>query len=120
MAVAIRFRRGGRRNRPFYRIVVADSRSPRDGRFIEAIGYYDPMPKPHKVEINRERLMHWLLLGARPSQSVKSILAGNGIWKEIAQEMTENKMTSKSEIENSIEAKTESQADVVAHDEQGG
>ena len=117
MAVAIRFRRGGRRNRPFYRIVVADSRSPRDGRFIETIGYYDPLQKPHSVEVQRERLMYWLLLGAKPTQSVKSILSGKGIWKEIVMKLAENKKT---EIKRSSKVKTEPQANIEAHDEQGG
>ena len=74
MAVAIRFRREGRKKRPFYRIVVADSRAPRDGRFIEIVGHYDPLPEPEKVEVKRDRLVYWLSEGAQPTKNLKSLL----------------------------------------------
>jgi len=73
MALSIRLTRGGAKKRPFYRIVVADSRSPRDGRFIEKIGHYDPMvakDHPQRVVIDAERAKHWISVGAQPSDRV--------------------------------------------------
>ncbi len=78
MALKIRLSRGGAKKRPFYRIVVADSRKPRDGRFIERIGHYDPMlPKddPKRVVLNEERVRHWLGRGAQPSQRIAIFLS---------------------------------------------
>jgi len=69
----IRLSRMGRRNRPFYRIVVADARAPRDGKFVEIIGYYDPLPDPAKVEVKEERALHWLKQGAQPSEAVAKL-----------------------------------------------
>ena len=74
MAVAIRLRREGARNHPFYRITVADQRSPRDGKFIELIGHYDPKKKGDNFKIDLERAEYWLSVGARPSQTVKSFI----------------------------------------------
>lgn len=79
LAVKIRLRRMGAKKNPFYRIVVADSRSPRDGRFIEEIGYYDPKRQPAAVEIAAERAKHWLDSGAQPSQTVRDLLRRAGI-----------------------------------------
>lgn len=73
MAVVIRLRRMGTIKKPFTRIVVADSRCPRDGRFIEELGYYDMLKKPHAVKINKERAGYWLKVGAKPSETVKSL-----------------------------------------------
>ena len=77
MALKIRLSRGGAKKRPFYRIVVADSRSPRDGRFIERLGVYDPMLRkddPERIRLNEERLKHWLSHGATPSVRVARFL----------------------------------------------
>lgn len=74
MAVAIRLRREGARNHPFYRVTVADQRSPRDGKFIELIGHYDPKKKGDNFTIDLERAEYWLSVGARPSQTVKSFI----------------------------------------------
>jgi small subunit ribosomal protein S16 len=74
MAVAIRLRREGTKNVPYYRIVVADSRSPRDGKFIEKIGTYDPKKKGVNYTINLDRAQYWVSKGARPSDTVRSIL----------------------------------------------
>jgi small subunit ribosomal protein S16 len=74
MAVAIRLRREGARNNPFYRIAVADQRSPRDGKFIELIGHYDPLQTEGNVKIDLERAEYWLGVGARPSQTVLSFI----------------------------------------------
>jgi small subunit ribosomal protein S16 len=74
MAVAIRLRREGARNHPFYRIAVADQRSPRDGKFIELIGHYDPKHAGDNHKIDLERAEYWLSVGARPSQTVQSFI----------------------------------------------
>ena len=79
--VKIRLRRMGAKKAPFYRIVVADSRSPRDGRFIEEVGYYDPMKNPADVKLDEEKITAWLKNGAQPTETVKAILTKNGIIK---------------------------------------
>lgn len=75
MAVKIRLRRMGARGRPFYRVVVADSRSPRDGRFIESLGYYDPRTDPPTIQVKADRVQHWLEVGAQPTDTTKALLA---------------------------------------------
>jgi small subunit ribosomal protein S16 len=77
--VKIRLKRMGTTKRPFYRLVVADARSPRDGRFIEALGYYDPLPQPAAVRIDADRVREWLSRGARPSDSARDLLVAQGI-----------------------------------------
>ena len=72
--VVIRMRRAGSKNRPFYRIVVTESASARDGRFIEVLGHYDPRKKPEKLEVDRERLAHWLGTGAQPSDTLRTLI----------------------------------------------
>ena len=79
--VKIRLRRMGAKKAPFYRIVVADSRYPRDGRFIEEVGYYNPMTNPITVNVDTEKVEKWLKNGAQPTETVKSILTKNGIIK---------------------------------------
>lgn len=79
MAVKIRLKRMGANKKPFYRIVVADSRSPRDGKFIEEIGYYNPVSEPKQVKINDEKAVQWLKNGAQPTEAVKNLLAKNGV-----------------------------------------
>jgi small subunit ribosomal protein S16 len=74
MAVTIRLTRMGAKKKPFYRLVVADSRFPRDGRFIEVVGTYDPNPNPPAINLNRERIHSWLQRGAHPTNTVKSLL----------------------------------------------
>ena len=81
MAVKIRLRRMGQKKAPFYRIIVADSRSPRDGRFIDEIGTYDPNRQPAAIEINAEKAQKWIGTGAQPSDTVKSLLKQAGLWK---------------------------------------
>lgn len=81
MAVKMRLRRMGQKKAPFYRIVVADSRSPRDGRFIEEIGYYDPNREPHTVSFNEEVAKKWLNNGAQPTEIVAKLLKQAGIEK---------------------------------------
>ena len=77
MAVKIRLRRMGAKKAPFYRIVVADSRYPRDGRFIEEIGYYDPTKEPSVVKVDAEKAKKWIANGAQPTDTVKKILKEN-------------------------------------------
>ena len=79
MAVKIRLRRMGAKKAPFYRIVVADSRYPRDGRFIEEIGYYDPTKEPSVIKVNEEKVKSWIANGAQPTDSVKAILKKAGL-----------------------------------------
>ena len=74
MAVKIRLRRMGAKKAPFYRIVVADSRFPRDGRFIEEIGYYDPTKKPSVIEVDAEKAKKWISNGAQPTDTVRALL----------------------------------------------
>ena len=79
MAVKIRLRRMGAKKAPFYRVVVADSRSPRDGRFIEEIGYYNPIANPVEIKIDSEKAQEWIKKGAQPTDTVKALLKKNGI-----------------------------------------
>jgi small subunit ribosomal protein S16 len=78
--VKIRLMRRGATKRPFYRVVVADSRSPRDGRFIENIGKYHPLEDPSLIEIDADRALHWLSTGAQPTEQVENLLKIQGIW----------------------------------------
>ena len=82
MAVKLRLKRMGKKGAPFYRIVAADSRSPRDGRFIETIGTYDPMTDPAQIKVDAELAMKWLKNGAQPSDTVKALLKKAGVIAE--------------------------------------
>ena len=82
MSVKIRLKRMGSKKRPFYRIVVADSRSPRDGRFIETVGTYNPLTEPEQVTLKEEAIMNWLSDGAQPSDTVRNILSKQGVMKK--------------------------------------
>ncbi|MDU7337392.1 MAG: 30S ribosomal protein S16 [Clostridium sp.] len=79
MAVKIRLRRMGAKKAPFYRIVVADSRFPRDGRFIEEIGYYNPMEEPSVVKVDAEKAKKWISNGAQPTDTVKALFKKHGV-----------------------------------------
>jgi small subunit ribosomal protein S16 len=79
MAVKIRLRRMGAKKAPFYRIVVADSRYPRDGRFIEEIGYYNPLTEPAEVKVDAEKAQQWIKNGAQPTDTVKALFKKNNI-----------------------------------------
>jgi len=79
MAVKMRLRRMGAKKAPFYRIVIADSRYPRDGRFIEEIGYYDPTKEPSVIKVDAEKAKTWIANGAQPTDTVKGILKKEGI-----------------------------------------
>ncbi|AQQ53749.1 30S ribosomal protein S16 [Planococcus lenghuensis] len=82
MAVKIRLKRMGAKKSPFYRIVVADSRSPRDGRQIETVGTYNPLTKPAEVKIDEELALKWLQNGAKPSDTVRNLFSQNGIMEK--------------------------------------
>lgn len=78
MSVKIRLKRMGMKKKPFYRVVVADIRSPRDGRFIEEIGYYDPMKQPAEIKIDNEKAITWMKNGAQPTETVRALLKKTG------------------------------------------
>ena len=82
MAVKLRLKRMGAKQKPFYRIVAADARSPRDGRFIETVGTYNPVAQPAEIKIDKELVLKWLNNGAQPTDTVASILRKEGIMKE--------------------------------------
>lgn len=82
MATRIRLKRVGAKKKPFYRVVVADSRSPRDGRFIEEIGYYQPTADPQVIKIDEEKVLRWLAQGAQPSDTVRALLKRAGVWEK--------------------------------------
>ena len=99
MAVRIRLRRTGAKKRPSYRIVATDSRMPRDGRFIEILGTYNPIEKPAIVNVNEEKVFHWLKVGALPTDTVAGLFKQIGLWKKW-------EMTTKGEDVSTLEIKT--------------
>ncbi|PLX69201.1 MAG: 30S ribosomal protein S16 [Denitrovibrio sp.] len=82
MATKIRLMRLGRKKRPFYRIVVCDSRERRNGNFIEILGYYNPMPEVAEIRVDEDKALNWLQKGAQPTDTVKNILSKNGVMKK--------------------------------------
>lgn len=80
MAVKLRLKRMGSKQRPFYRIVAADSRSPRDGKFIETVGTYQPIYKENNITVDEEKALKWLNNGAQPTDTVKNLLSKQGVW----------------------------------------
>ncbi|HEY5502471.1 MAG TPA: 30S ribosomal protein S16 [Candidatus Anoxymicrobiaceae bacterium] len=80
--VKIRLRRMGKKKQPVYRIVVADSHKPRDGRYIESLGFYNPMTEPSTIELNGERALYWLSQGAQPSSQVRNLMKIKGVWEQ--------------------------------------
>jgi small subunit ribosomal protein S16 len=133
MALAIRLTRGGAKKRPYYRIVVADSRSPRDGRFIEKVGSYNPLlakDSPERVKLDAERISHWLSVGAQPSDRVLRFLDAAGIREraarnnpnkgqpgEKAKERAEARATRESEAAEAAAAAQTSDAEEIVADE---
>lgn len=91
MAVKLRLKRMGAKQRPFYRIVAADSRSPRDGRFIEVVGTYNPITNPAEIKVDEEKAMYWLSNGAIPTDTVKTLLSKQGVMKKFAESKKEGK-----------------------------
>ena len=101
MAVKLRLTRMGKKKQPIYKLVAADSRSPRDGKFLEAVGFYNPLTNPHTLDLKEDRVMYWLNVGAQPTHTVKSLLRQKGITlkKELMSKgLDEEKI--KSELEN--------------------
>jgi len=82
MAVKLRLKRGGAKGRPYYTIVASDSRSPRNGKFIEKVGTYNPIPADYELNIDEEKALYWLSKGAQPTDTVKSLLTQKGIIKK--------------------------------------
>ena len=95
MAVKIRLKRMGAKKRPFYRVVIADSRSPRDGRFIETVGTYNPIAVPAEVNLDEEKIMGWLQNGAQPSDTVRNLLSKAGIMAKFAESKSGKKPATK-------------------------
>lgn len=85
MAVKFRLSRFGSKKKPFYRIVVADERSPRDGRFIERVGSYDPLKDPAEIQLDREKIKSWYQKGAKPTKTVENLFKKEGVLKELTQ-----------------------------------
>ena len=88
MSVKIRLARGGQKKKPFYQIVVADERCPRDGRFIEQLGQYDPRQEESLLNFKEERALEWLKLGAQPTDTVRRLLRGAGTWAKFKTKAT--------------------------------
>ena len=91
MAVKLRLKRGGSKQKPFYRIVAADARSPRDGRFIDIVGTYNPIPANYEVTVDEEKALYWLSQGAQPTDTVRSLLRQKGIMAKHAESKKEGK-----------------------------
>lgn len=91
MAVKLRLKRMGSKQKPFYRIVAADARSPRDGIFIETVGTYNPLKNPTEIKVDEEKALTWLNNGAQPTDTVRSILTESGIMKKYADSKTKKK-----------------------------
>ncbi|HMS24807.1 MAG TPA: 30S ribosomal protein S16 [Acidimicrobiia bacterium] len=89
MSVKLRLTRVGKKKNPMYRVVVADERAPRDGRFIEIIGQYQPLEEPSMINIKDDRALYWLGQGAQPSETVQKILAVSGVWAEYEKTQSE-------------------------------
>ena len=85
MAVKLRLKRMGAKKRPFYRIVAADSRFPRDGRFIETVGTYNPITEPKELKVDEEKALTWLNNGAKPTETVRNLLSEAGVMKKYAE-----------------------------------
>ena len=102
MATRIRLRRMGSKKRPYYRLVVADSRSPRDGRFIENLGYYHPLEEPAKILVDEEKALDWLKKGARPSDSARALLRKTGILQRFNLEKRGKKQTEESSATSEV------------------
>lgn len=124
MSVRIRLQRHGRKQRPFYHIVVADSRSPRDGRFIEKIGSYNPMTKPATIELDNDKAFDWLMNGASPSDTARAILKFKGVLyrKHLARGVQKGAMSQEKAEEmytafiNEKEAKVQSRIEATAQE----
>lgn len=131
MAVKLRLRRMGKKKQPIYKIVAADARSPRDGKFLEAVGIYNPLTNPHTINVKEDRVNYWLNVGAQPTDTVKSLLSQKGIilkrdiarrklseekaqteienWQKLKEASAQKKTVKKKKKAENQEAKTEEQ-----------
>lgn len=131
MAVKLRLRRMGKKKQPIYKVVAADARSPRDGKFLEAVGIYNPLTNPHTIDLKEDRVNYWLDNGAQPTDTVKSLLSQTGInlkrdiakrklsdekaeallknWQSLKEVSAKKKSGKKKKKADSQEAKTEEQ-----------
>jgi len=107
MAVKLRLKRMGAKKRPYYRIVAADSRSPRDGRFIETVGTYNPITEPAELNINEELALKWLGVGAIPTDTVRALLSKQGILKKFHETKMVKKDTKDTKTTKTTKAKKE-------------
>jgi small subunit ribosomal protein S16 len=119
--VRIRLRRVGKRKQPHYRVVVADQRSPRDGRFIEIIGQYNPLTEPSEIELDADKALEWLRKGAEPSDSVIALLKRTGVWTTFVadkgpapKKVKKHKVTAKRQAEADAKAKVKAEAEAAA------
>lgn len=100
MAVKIRLLRVGKKKQPYYRVVVADGRSPRDGRIIERIGRYSPLDEPSVIEIDTDKAVDWLAKGAQPTEAVQKILESSGVWEQFTSQRPAAVTTAQRKIES--------------------
>ena len=107
MAVRIRLRRIGKKKQPQYRLVAAEAAHPRDGRFIEVLGHYNPRVDPPAVSVNGERALYWLQHGAQPTDTAKSLLVRTGVWEQFTGEPTPAPRTPEAAVEAPVEAPVE-------------
>jgi len=117
VAVRLRLTRKGKKKQPTYRIVAADSRSPRDGRFIEIVGFYDPRPDPSVIRVDNEKALRWLKNGAQPSERVKKLLVISGAWHEFTGEAPAVTVTPAAQAPSESEAQAEVAPAEVASEE---
>lgn len=117
MAVSIRLRRGGKKKQPFYRIVAADSRSPRDGRFIEILGYYNPI-REDDFEVKTDRVIYWLGVGAQPSDSVRTLLKRKGLWKDILEKAKPSSAQATEESDSELKSTKNPDSDISVSEEE--
>jgi small subunit ribosomal protein S16 len=123
LAVKLRLRRMGKKKQPIYKVVAADSRSPRDGKFIEAIGLYNPLTDPHTVDIKEDRALYWLSAGAQPTDTVKSLLRQKGITlkrelirKKLPDDKIQEEMENWAKQKEAKQAKTSKKPKAVSED----
>jgi small subunit ribosomal protein S16 len=121
MAVRLRLRREGTKKRPHYRVVAADKRAPRNGKFIEIIGEYHPLDDPSTIKIDEERALHWLRHGAQPSSQVEKLLRIVGVWEEFkpGDAPKRDRSGDKPKVSKKAKAKQEAQAAAAAGADDG-
>jgi small subunit ribosomal protein S16 len=119
MAVRLRLRREGTKKRPHYRVVAADKRAPRNGKFIEIIGEYHPLDDPSTIKIDEERALHWLRHGAQPSSQVEKLLRIVGVWEEFKPGDAPKRDRSADKPKVSKKAKAKQEAEAAASTDDG-